>query len=555
MTGKWSRREEALELLAGRTAFGAAFFEVAAEAIVAGLDYRWGGVALLNPERRGVELLSLYERHGGHRSHRYELADSPCEQVYGAGTDLPHIFIPDGVAKRYPNVAGLGRIGAVCYRGEVFCGPDGNAAGHVFAIDTLADVDDPDSRAFFRLVTQRVGAEYNRWRAEEALKLGEERTRAAEQRLRDAVECLSDGFALYDSNDALVLFNSKWADLYGYSDEDASPGVSYEDLVRLDAENGAIAGDGDAYIRQRLAFRRRFQGSFDLQLRDGRWITIRESPTSECGIVGIQSDITDRMEAVESLLLEKAAAERTSEAKTRFIARISHELRTPLNAITGFAEIIRSATFGPVGNAKYQEYAGDIVTSAEHMLNLVNSLLDLAKVESGAEELREETVDIAETVRAAIVFVREKAADKGVAIDLYLPREIPKLRADPGKLKQILINLLANGIKYTDPGGKVTVHVRCSHSAGILFEIADNGPGIAEQDIDKALREYGQVPVPGSVDEEGTGLGLPLARLFTALHGGELELDSIVGIGTLVTVRLPWDRAIPGEESRRSSAS
>ncbi len=553
MAKRASAREEALELLAGRTAFGAAFFDVATEALVVGLDYRLGGVALLSPDRKSVELLSLYDRDGKSAPRSYALAGSPCQKAYKAKADSPHVYISGSAAKRYSNIAGMGKIGAVCYRGEVFCGPDGRPAGHVFAAGTRADADNADSRAFFRLVSQRVGAEYNRWLAEEALIESELRTRAAEQRLRDAVESLSDGFALYDSEDRLVLYNRKWMEQYGYSEEDARPGVLYEDLVRLDAAHEAVAGDVDAYIRQRLAYRRQFRGSFDLQLRDGRWITIREGKTSDGGIVGVQTDITDRMEAIESLLGEKDAAEKASKAKSEDIIKISHELRTPLNAIAGFGHIIESASFGPIGNPRYREYAGDIVAAAEHVLGLIKNILDHAKAESGALALQEEVIDIAETVRAALVFVREAAVSKRITIELYLADDLPKLRADPRKLKQILLNLLANGIKFTGAGGRVMVMVRGNPDKGFVFDIADTGPGIAEQDIDHVLREYGQVQNGRGTAEEGTGLGLPLASALAVLHGGALELDSAVGFGTLVTVRLPWERAVFNEGGRRAS--
>jgi PAS domain S-box-containing protein len=553
MTKKASAREEALELLAGRTAFGAAFFDVAAEALVGGLDYRLGGVALLSPDRKSVELLSFYDRDGKSAPHSYALAGTPCQKVYKAKADHPHVFVSGSATKRYSKIAGIGKLGAVCYRGEVFYGPDGRPAGHVFAAGTQADADNADSRAFFRLVSQRVGAEYNRGLAEAALKESEVRTRAAEQRLRDAVESLTDGFALYDAEDRLVLYNRKWMELYSYSEDDLAPGVLYEDLVRLDAAREAVAGDVDAYIRQRLAYRRRFGGSFDLQLKDGRWITIREGETSEGGIVGVQTDITDRMEAIESLLAEKSSAEKAGNAKSEELIKISHELRTPLNAIAGFGHIIESASFGPIGNPRYREYAGDIVAAAEHVLGLIKNLLDHAKAESGALMLQEEVIDIAETVRAALVFVREAASQKRITIELYLADDLPKLRADPRKLKQILLNLLANGIKFTGAGGRVMVMVRGNPDEGFVFEIADTGRGIAERDIDHVLREYGQVQSAGIANEEGTGLGLPLASALAALHDGALELDSAVGFGTLVTVRLPWERAVFNEGGRRAS--
>ena len=546
-------RERALSLLAGGIADGRAFFDLATEALVIGLGYRWGGVARLSEGGERLELMSLREYDRLRTPLSYDLAGSPCEKVYGAPKGQAHIFIPGGVAERFPECSGLGKIGAVCYRGEVFHDADGKPAGHVFAMDDREDGDDPNSRAFFRLVAQRVGAEYNHMRTGEALRESEARTRAAEQRLRDAIESIPSGFVLFDPEDRLVLCNQTWMDLYGYSEEDVRPGATYEDLVLLDAERGAVAGDPELYVRQKLAYRKQFRGSFDLQLRDGRWITIREGKTAEGGTVGVQTEITDRMEAIESLLGENAATEQANDAKSEFVARISHEMRTPLNAIIGFSDIIQDARFGPIGNPKYREYAGDIVSSGRHLLELVNGLLDLAKLESGVEELRDEVLDIAETVRAALVFVRETAETKGVALELRVSEDVPKLRADPSKLKQILINLLANGIRFTDPGGRVVVMVHGDPQAGVAFEIADTGSGIAQEDIEGAMRAYGQVGVALDRTEKGTGLGLPLAVSLAELHGGSLELDSVPGFGTLVTVRLPPERAVRGGEARRAN--
>jgi len=551
MSDNTADREKALSLLAGKVTHGQAFFDLASEALAIGLGYRWSGVAWRDCGGQELELLAFYEDGGKRELYRFPLAGSPCEDVYGSPPDHSHLFLERGIADRFPRLAILAEVGAECYRGEVFYGPDGEPVGHVFAMSDHEDADDPDARSFFRLVSQRVGAEFNRWRADQALREGNARTRAADQRLREAVECISDAFALYDAEDRLILFNRKWLDFYGYNAEDAIPGVTYEELVRLDAKNGVVAGDPEQYIQQRLAYRRQFSGSLDLQLSDGRWITIHETPTSSGGIVGIQTEITDRMEAVEALLTARTAAEEANQAKSDFVSKMSHELRTPLNAIVGFAEMIKDAHFGPVGNPKYMEYAGDILTSANHVLDLVNTLLDLARIESGEEDLRDEILDVREEVRTALVFVRDAAVRKNIAIELFLSDELPKLRADRRKMKQILVNLIANGINYNKTGGRIIISVRANESEGFVFEVTDTGPGIAAEDLDKALKPYGRIG-RSAADEAGTGLGLPLAASYTELHGGSLKIDSVVGFGTMVTVTLPWSRAITGADRQRS---
>jgi len=262
------------------------------------------------------------------------------------------------------------------------------------------------------------------------------------------------------------------------------------------------------------------------------------------------------MRAIETIVAERQAAEQASKRKSEFLAKISHEIRTPLNAVIGFAEVIRSAGFGPVGNPKYTDYAGDIVAAGQHVLQLVNNLLDVTKAESGEDELEEEIVDIAEAVRAALVFVRDQARDKTISTELYFPSAMPKLRADPRKLKQVLVNLLANAVKYTDPGGSVSVTVSFDDANRALFRIADTGIGIAAEDMPEALRMFrrGRASRRSQV---GTGLGLPLAVSLTELHGGSLALDSEPGIGTTVTVALPPERTIvetrPGQARRTGS--
>ncbi|MCK4869094.1 MAG: PAS-domain containing protein, partial [Alphaproteobacteria bacterium] len=528
-----------------------AFFDMASEALAVGLGYRWSGVAWRHSGSSELELLAFYGAGRTKKLHLFDLTDSPCMDLYNSRSHDSHIFLERGVAERFYGLAIRAGVNGECYRGEVFYGPDGKAAGHVFAISDRVEADEPDTRSFFRLVSQRVGAEYNRWRAEQALHEGNARTRAANQRLREAVESISDAFVLYDAEDRLVLFNRKWIDFYGYDAEDATPGITYEDLVRLDAKNGTVAGDPEQYVRQRLAYRRQFRGSLDLRLSDGRWITVRETPTLSGGIVSVQTEITDRMETLEALSTERTAAEQANEAKSDFVSKMSHELRTPLNAILGFAEIIKDAHFGPVGNPKYKEYAGDILTSANHVLDLINTLLDLARIESGEEGLREEALGVGEKIRTALVFLREAAARKNIAIELFLSDGLPKLHADRRKMKQILVNLLANGIKYNRTGGRIVISVRASEAEGFIFEIADTGPGIAAKDIDSALKPYGRI---GSTfpSEPGTGLGLPLAASFVELHGGKLEIDSAVGFGTMVTVTLPWTRALTEPSYRRS---
>ena len=395
-----------------------------------------------------------------------------------------------------------------------------------------------------------------RERADTALRRSEARAKAAEELLSDAIESISDGFVLYDSEDRLVLCNKKWLDLYGYSETRVRPGILYEDLVRLDVELGAIAEDGtggEDYIRQRIEYRRRFEGSFDVHLADGRWITIRERRTRDGGIVGIQTDITERKTAEDSLLAAKEEAELANRAKSEFLANISYELRTPLNAIIGFSEIIKKEILGAIGISSYRDYAEDIHDSGQHLLKLINDILDMSKIQAGKDELHEGTIDVTETIRSCVTLMSGRAHGTGLAIEMDVPETLPPLYADGRKLKQILMNLLSNAVKFSPDGGAITVRSRVDRNEGCFIEVSDPGIGIAPEDMPTALAPFGQIANQTNSKYEGTGLGLPLCKAFIEMHGGSLDLQSEVGTGTSVTIRFPARRTVSLPEENAAS--
>ncbi len=229
-------------------------------------------------------------------------------------------------------------------------------------------------------------------------------------------------------------------------------------------------------------------------------------------------------------------------AKSEFLATMSHELRTPLTALIGFSEMIRVETFGPVGNPKYLEYVMDINASGTHLLELINDILDLSKIDAGKGELHEETIDVPKAVRSCLLLVEERAEKAEVNLESDVADGLPPLYADERKLKQILINLLSNAVKFTPAGGTVTMKTWSSSDAGYVFQVADTGIGIAAEDTHKALAPFTQIDSDLSRKYEGTGLGLPLAKALTELHGGSLDLQSEVGVGTTITVRFSAER-------------
>ncbi len=241
-------------------------------------------------------------------------------------------------------------------------------------------------------------------------------------------------------------------------------------------------------------------------------------------------------------------------AKTEFLAKTSHELRTPLNAIIGFSEMIRSHTFGPVGNPKYVEYAEDIHQSGKHLLALINDILDLSKVEAGKLELNEEAIDLDRLLGDCAGLVNQRIDAGGLRFERDLPLGLPLIWGDARHFKQILLNLLSNAIKFTPPGGRISLAVSADSAAGLTITVADTGIGIAPGDIAKALAPFGQVENAMSHTFDGTGLGLPLSRALVEAHGGSLRLASEVDRGTVVTLTFPADRLVARDSADERQA-
>ena len=262
------------------------------------------------------------------------------------------------------------------------------------------------------------------------------------------------------------------------------------------------------------------------------------------GFGGVMIDVTERAQADKALRKSENRAEMANRAKSEFLANMSHELRTPLNAIIGFSEIIKSGMLGPDSSEKNLEYANDIFESGQHLLDLINDILDISKIELGSEEPNDVDIVVPQLIDSVLVLMRERARGADIRIQCNFPGDLPMLRADERKLKQILINLMSNGIKFTHAGGQVTLDARSHPEAGYEFVVSDTGIGIAPEDIAKALQPFGQIDSDLSRKFSGTGLGLPLATELAEMHGGSLEIDSEPDVGTTITVRFPAERNV-----------
>jgi signal transduction histidine kinase len=277
-----------------------------------------------------------------------------------------------------------------------------------------------------------------------------------------------------------------------------------------------------------------------IRIADWRWLKVnRSAARSGGGTVAIFSDITELKEREETLKLAKEEAEKASEAKTKFLATISHELRTPLNAIIGFSELIATEALGKVANRQYVEYAADIQSSGSHLLGIINDFLDIAHSEAGTLSLRPEPMNVAEAIETCRRLVQRQCETAGHTLDVEIDPGIPQIEADPGRVRQILLNLVSNAIKFTPEGGRISVRALPASDGGVDISVSDTGIGMRPEDVVVALEPFRQIDNALSRKYEGTGLGLPLTKSLVELHQGTFHIESTPRVGTTISVHLP----------------
>jgi signal transduction histidine kinase len=364
--------------------------------------------------------------------------------------------------------------------------------------------------------------------------------------LIQAIESVSDGFALFDGQDRLLLCNDRFRELV--SGSGCAPGTNFHRIAGALTERVAphanILAD---WIARRAQASTGKQPMIELPFSDGRWLRASDQPTPDGGIVTVLTDITELKNREKNMAIARDMALHANRTKTEFLATVSHELRTPLNAIIGFSEVMESQLFGPLGNERYASYVADIHASGQHLLALINDILDVSKSEAGKLDLTPEEFDLATAIGAMLRLVEERARQQKLTVSVVLPDTLPKIFADLQRVKQVALNLLSNAVKFTPAGGRVEVTGGLDSQDNLFFRVSDTGIGIRREDIEKCLSPFGQVDSRLARKYEGTGLGLPLSVRLVELHGGRLAIDSAPGRGTTVTVTFPRERVRPAQ--------
>jgi two-component system cell cycle sensor histidine kinase PleC len=392
-----------------------------------------------------------------------------------------------------------------------------------------------------------------------------EKSAEADLRLRDAIESISEAFVLWDANNRLVLCNSHFQKLHKLTADAVLPGTPYEAIVEAGQMPVIFSRLSGAEPQEHGA------RTFEAQIDDGSWLHVSERRTKDGGYVSVGTDITaiklheQRLVDSEAKLREtvidlrhsqlklekqthqfadlarkyaeeKERAEEANAAKSKFLANMSHELRTPLNAIIGFSEVMGTGMFGPLGSEKYQEYCHDIRCSGQYLLEVINDILDMSKIEAGRMKLDFETVNLSRVLEESLHVISARAEGKDVTIVADIGDDI-HISADRRAIKQIAVNLMSNAVKFTPDGG--VVHVRAKIVGGDVFlRIIDSGIGISADSMARLGRPFEQVENQLTRSYQGSGLGLAIAKSLATLHGGSMRLRSRLGQGTAVFVRL-----------------
>tara|TARA_B100000315_G_scaffold145541_1_gene134463 strand:- start:174 stop:2429 length:2256 start_codon:yes stop_codon:yes gene_type:complete len=386
-----------------------------------------------------------------------------------------------------------------------------------------------------------------------------------QERFFDAIKNASDGIVLWGPDERLIMCNSEYKKSRAHVSDLLVPGLLFEDFLRLLVESGYAAEatkDIDEFVASRLKDHRSEGGKYNELVRGDKVILVRKERLPDGSVIAFHTDITERKMAEKALKdahdqLEERVKERTRElnaakndaesanrAKSDFLANMNHELRSPLTAIIGFSQMMKDEILGPIDNDTYQDYLGDILDSSHHLSELVNDLLDVSAIEEGKAELFEEKFEIADVVDISSSMVLSRAQEEKIEFTVNIGKNLPTIFADKRRMRQMLVNLLTNAIKFTPEGGDVSLNANQDEDGSIQFVIKDTGIGMDELGIAKALEKFGQIDSEQAHKYSGTGLGLPLTKSLIEMHGGSMLIESVPGSGTTIKLRIPEERVI-----------
>lgn len=377
-------------------------------------------------------------------------------------------------------------------------------------------------------ITERV-----RMEAENALK---------ETRMNSALNSLEVGFAMYDADEKLITLNENYMDRWPLTRAILERGGTMEDVLRSNVSTGQLTeaqGREEDYLEERLALYRSSKKIRVQLFGDGTWHRIHTVRTPEGEIAVSLIDVTPQKEIEEQLRQALVNAEIANQAKSEFLATMSHEFRTPLNAILGFSEMLQGQYFGPLGAKNYEDYAFDIHSSGEHMLSLVNDLLDISEIEAGKRFFEPESLDLIPVAQTALQSLGPKANENQITLELKFDSPLPTVCADRRSVLQILQNLLSNAIKFSDPGGAVITTLR-STDHGVELVVEDSGAGIPADRLEVITQPFTRSYRDPHIAQDGWGLGLSIVSSLVEEHDGSLTFESELGKGTSVTVGLPF---------------
>ncbi len=367
--------------------------------------------------------------------------------------------------------------------------------------------------------------------------------------LLQALEGAEAGIAIYNDKDELIFSNEAMRGSNSLAPGSMRPGIKFEERMKLLIESKAIVGiEGreDEWLQLRMEKHQNPSDPIEIERRDGSSLLVNDIAVSNGYRVSVGTDITELKRTQAAVIRAKEEAELANRTKTEFLANMSHELRTPLNSIIGFSELLIATDFNSLGENRMNEYLGDINRSGRHLLRLISDILDISKVEVGELRLHEEALSLAQLTEESVRMISERARRAGASILIENTAPNVMLLGDETRVKQIMLNLLTNAIKFTDADGTISVNWRiCGDDTGRLcMSITDDGTGMTPENIRVAMEPFGQVANSMTRNHEGTGLGLPLSRRLAELHSATLEIDSIMGKGTTVNVAFPPERIL-----------